>query len=195
MMGPMAALDPYAPPQALPQATPRLPGAWVKVVYGAVASLRVGIMAVFYLHIERSAEYLRVANPVVRGLAFGCSALGLVWIHAAFRHIQQRMLTRAELPRPGTTPGGAVGRFFIPAYNLYWIFAVHVLLSRALRGLGAAREATALLAIGLVGSAVQLSMGVLVEVHEGLLSFRIGLVLPGLWLLYMLIGDRARDSR
>jgi hypothetical protein len=148
-------------------------------------------MAIYYLGVAPSG-YLRLANPVVRVLAIACTITALLWIHAAFRHVSQRLLERGRLPRLGTTPRGAVGRFFVPFYNLYWCFAVHFLLARGLRELGRERESEALLGTGMVGSAAQMLVGVFASVRA-VLGFRLGLVVPVIWVVYMILGDRARS--
>jgi hypothetical protein len=182
-------MDPYAPPRALTPAPPASAGTWIAWLYAALAALRVGVMTVYYLGVA-PAEYLRFADPIVRVLAFACSITALFWIHAAFGHVNRLLLDRGRLPRLGTTPGGAVGRFFVPFYNLYWCFAVHVFLARGLRELGRGRESVALLGVGVVGSAAQLLVGVLATA-SAVLSFRLGLVIPVIWVVYMILADRA----
>jgi hypothetical protein len=185
-------MDPYASPKALPPTTAARAGAWIKWLYATLAGLRIGVMAVYYLGIAPS-EYLRFADPFVRVLAFACSITGLFWIHAAFSDVNRLLLERGTLPRLGTTPGGAVGRFFIPFYNLYWCFAVHVFLARGLRELGRERESEALLGTGIVGAAAQLLVGVFASATSAVFSFRLGLVVPVIWFVYMILGDRARS--
>jgi hypothetical protein len=184
-------MDPYAPPTALVPAAPASRGGWIKWVYGAVACVRFAITATFfYVGLDWPLSAQHTANAVVRVLAIVCSILGLVWIHAAFRDVNSLLLERGVLPRLGATPGAAVGRFFIPLYNLYWLFAVHVSLVVGLRALGC-RQSEAILAIGMIGSAALVAVGFLSSA-EPLIAFRLIFGIHATWLVYMILADRAR---
>jgi hypothetical protein len=185
-------MDPYAPPTALAPAAPASRGGWIKWVYGGLASVRFAITAVFfYLGIGWPASAQYTANVVIRVMAVGCSILGLVWIHAAFSDVNRRLFERRKQAGLEVKPGMAVGRFFIPLYNLYWLFAVHVFLAAALGALGQARPSQTVLVAGMIGSTALLAAGFLSSA-EPTLAFRVGLATHIVWLVYMVLADRAR---
>jgi hypothetical protein len=187
-------MDPYAPPAALAPSMPASRGAWIKWVYGALASVRFAITAVFFyagLAWPYSAQHS--ANVVIRVMAVVCSILGLVWIHAAFRDVGRLLFERKAQARFEATPGAAVGRFFIPFYNLYWLFAVHVFLAAELGALGQARQSQPILVIGLTGSTALLAAGFLGSA-DSVWAFRVGLATHAIWIVYMFLADRARST-
>jgi hypothetical protein len=188
----MTSFDPYAPPRAPAPGTPAVPRAWVKWAYAAAAGVRFSCAVLYYAQANASDDLLRVTNAAVRGLAVVCAILGLVWIHGVFRDLNRQMFARGA--PPGLTPAGAVGRFFIPLYNVYWLFAVHLRIGDALRALGQARAAQPAVLAGIVGSLGQLVAILLSRLDEGLLAFRLALLLPALWVLYMVMVDRVRAA-
>ena len=61
--------------------------------------------------------------------------LRFVWLHRVWRVLPAADLVDDSGNR--VTPGGAVGRHFIPFYNLYWVFAARGIVCRALAGAAA----------------------------------------------------------
>jgi hypothetical protein len=65
----------------------------------------------------------------------GAVILGLVlrfvWLHRMWRALPAA--DRVDGDGDAVTPAGAVGRHFIPFYNLYWVFAARAIVCRALK--------------------------------------------------------------
>jgi hypothetical protein len=71
-----------------------------------------------------------VASAVGLGATVSFGLLWLAWLHRTWRS-----LPATDLVDPSgkpVTPDAAVGRYFIPLYNLYWAFAVPITLCNAL---------------------------------------------------------------
>jgi hypothetical protein len=68
--------------------------------------------------------------PLAVGALLGCHVLRFVWLYRAWSALPAVLLVN----RDGTpiTPGGAVGRHFIPFYSVYWTFAARSILCNAL---------------------------------------------------------------
>ena len=64
-------------------------------------------------------------------LVLGATIVGLVWLHDVWRWAQRK---RRGSAIEEISAGWAIGRLFVPFYNLYWIFAVHTCLADALNG-------------------------------------------------------------
>jgi hypothetical protein len=93
------------------------------------------------------------------------------------------------------TPAGAVGRLFVPFYNLYWSFAVNTILcdhidrvlAQKLRRVRTPKN------LAIVAAAVSLAPVFMTVVNRGTpYAFYATLAACGLWLVYMFACDRAR---
>jgi hypothetical protein len=120
-------LNPYAPPAAdrAAPASSRLHG--FTLAYGAASALYLGLAAAAWiLSSPQVAVYLANASFLI-GLAR--PFLAIAWLYLAWAAVPPA--DRAEAGGP-SSPIGALGRFLIPIYSLYWAFAVFRTLATAI---------------------------------------------------------------
>jgi hypothetical protein len=185
-----AMIDPYAPPQAALASARTTNRAWLKWLYASIAGARLAAAVPLYSGLIRTARYVAVADGLTRLLGLAGGIAWLVWLHAAFSDVRDQ-LTACKKPIE-TTPGSAVGRYFIPFYNLYWAFAVHIRLVRALRSLGRGRRALSIVVIAALTTAVFIVFAVY---KAGPWPFFVSLATPVPWTAYMVLVDDARSVR
>jgi hypothetical protein len=124
--------NPYAPPLAgkddgagppSPDAPPTrttepAPGEALKWVYIGLASVSMAVAVARFLVNE---ELVRVIGSIGLINSFVAAA----WIFQSWNGVPRRF-------RDGVSPAGAIGRFFIPIYQFYWLLAINLRLCRAL---------------------------------------------------------------
>src|SRR5262249_20341459 len=117
--------SPAAPPAQRSSVGAQAPGENVRWLYltSAAISAPIYVVGAFW-------EPLGLTYQTAHTLVSFDASLGLVrivlacmWIHAAWSSIPVWW-------RAGITPASAVGRFFIPLYNLYWAFDVNAFICR-----------------------------------------------------------------
>ena len=131
----MADFNPYAPPQAVSdvaRAPVQLPrGRALKWIYGGLAGVTFFVLVLTHLvaYSDETQVLWDAVGVIDKPIALVRIVLALMWIHGAWSDVPRQL--RAELD---VTPGGAVGRLFIPAFNLYWMFALNQKRRRATSG-------------------------------------------------------------
>ena len=110
-----------APRAASASAEPAVRGAQLKWVYAGLVST--GAMAAFLSDLWRP---LGVAAIL---LELGGHIVGLAWLDRAWREVRRG---NAAMIVEGSSPRSPLRGLFIPFHNLYWGFAVHARLNRAL---------------------------------------------------------------
>jgi hypothetical protein len=116
--------NPYAPPHAEsaapPQTSDRAPGERLKWVYAGTAGVALVASVARLMGLTKAI--------VVTGLA-GIVEVVVVaeWIFQAWNGVPARFRDRV-------TPFGALGRFLVPVFNVYWLFVVNTRLCKALDG-------------------------------------------------------------
>ena len=112
-----------------------------------------------------------------------------MWIYGAW----------SDVPRPrrveqDVTPGGAVGRLFIPAFNLYWLFAVNQKLCTAIDRelVGAGQRPAAPVTLAVLAPAVHIGHVIAIRAAEGLPVLFAFCATSLVWFLYMYESDGAR---
>ncbi len=190
--------NPYAPPtsgEARESAVVRAPGEWVKWLYAgaAGASATTFALAVF-LRDHGGAPKLQALSTIVQWLPTVRSVFALTWVYFAWKGVPPPY-------RGSLSPRRAVLTFFVPVYNLYWMFAINPALCATLDAiLQRARErrrAPTLLAHLALG--VSICIGALAfalrpaasRVATGFLAVAPPLS-SALWLVYMIECDKAR---
>jgi hypothetical protein len=193
---PPTSLDPYAAPASAAAAAPVLPGAWIKWVYGTLLALRLALFGVTtFLNLDHDLRIARLLGTTV--LAIVMLGLGFAWLYTSFRHTVDAV--QALDPRaPGQSPAAVVGSFFVPLYNIFWMFGVHFALCRRFKQLASlrrrdlGRRIEAVRDLGLAGSALQIGFTVLTRLGPPPEILRVALVMPALWLVYMALADGVR---
>ena len=110
-----------------------------------------------------------------------------IWIHTAWSDIPAD-------ERGDITPGGAVGKLFIPFYNIYWIFAISTSLCGVLNSklVRIGSQPLAPKGLAVLGCIVHLlTSAANIGGLEGAGPF-IAVISYGLWFAYMLECDKAR---
>jgi hypothetical protein len=113
--------------------------------------------------------------------------LGGFWVYYAWSGVPAIM-------RGNITPAGAVGRLFVPFYNLYWSFAVNTLLCDHIDRVLAQklRRIRTPKSLAIVAAAVNLTPVLITVMKQSQYAFYATLAACGLWLAYMFACDRAR---
>lgn len=189
---PMMPQNPYAMyggPQLsyLPPASP--PNLWLKWLYfGCVAGM--GIFFAIAFGISQALDdwmtYSTVDHSlrdwqgicIVLGMILwvGRAIVGLVWLGSAWGSVppDQRVIT----------PGEAVGKMFIPFYNLFWIFRVNSALCTALD-----------MSLGGMGSMARAPRGLAIAAAITQVIPYVNIAIaPFMWLFYMFSADVARKE-
>jgi hypothetical protein len=134
------------------------------------------------------------ASEAALGFLLLAGVLGLSWLYQAWSDVPHE--DRALTALGDISPGGAVGRLFIPVYGFFWGFAVHAHLTLAIRASlqkrgvevraepGLAYGAMAMTTGGRILSAAQVS---------GAAMMAMGLS-TGLWFAYMIRCDAVRRA-
>jgi hypothetical protein len=155
---------------------------WAYAVLAAIGMVILG--ATWFVRPALVPALMAIATLFV----FGKMIVGVCWLHAAWTGIDPTM-------RSGITPGGAVGRLFIPFYNFYWLFHVHSALCNALNLMrierGLAPDAPRGLAFG--ASMVYLFSRLAFFGGTELVAF-VGVVSSAAWLMYMARYAQARSA-
>jgi hypothetical protein len=129
---------------------------------------------------------------VVRLLGFGAVSVGLVVsgvLQLIFLYLAWALIQDG---RSRTTPGGAVGKLFVPIFNIYWIFVAIGGLAADLNRYGRTkgwhiRQASVVLAA--IHAFAQLSLGLLLFAPELFL-----LMIPWWWFLVVLSSWRINNA-
>jgi hypothetical protein len=130
-MGAPEPINPYAPPSVAPPAGGRRPrsGAWIKWLYAGVSACVAVSYALFSLGV------LLPLDPSWAGwigevFTWAPRVVGLGWLYATWSAV----LPADRLIHGGNTvsPLGAVGRHFIPIYNIFWLLTCQYYLCRAI---------------------------------------------------------------
>lgn len=110
--------DMYRPPQSPSAAAkPKPAGAGLKWIYAAAGLAWLG------------AALLGFAAAAF-GLYLLGAVVGLSWLYFAWADIPREDRSMTEMD--AISPGGAVGRLFVPIYGAYWGFSVHARLNEAI---------------------------------------------------------------
>jgi hypothetical protein len=176
--------NPYSAPAATtPLAAPRVAhfrGAPMKWVYAIMTFLWAALAVVMYggTWLDLSRDAIHGAGVVIDGpLRWAVMIVGLMWIHQAWTAVDS---TRAA---------AAVGRFFIPFYNVYWTFSCNLRLCRELESGGAPARGPRHLAI--LGGILYFVAPVLLLSPLKRLALIVSTADLGVWVLYMFACDRA----
>jgi len=169
-----------------------VPGLWVKWVYAALAVGQLGAVLAI-----RSAVELALARRTMNALimvadrvfAFAILGLALAWIYCAW-------LSLPAAARKDVSPGGAVGRFFIPCYNAFWVFIFSAKLCHALDALAveAGERRRAPLWLAILAGVLTFVPGLLVLDSVKAYAFVVIAVSHALWWVYMLQCDALRGA-
>jgi hypothetical protein len=184
-------MNAYAPPTIhVPQAGGSPPaGAWLKWPYLVTQAALAACFLVREILVLSSMDADALPwRTLAKAMLVSGWALGIAWIHSAFRSIPEKH-------RP-VTPLAAAVSFFIPVYGIYWLFAVHVKLGRAISAARSDRRLEHRSAIPLALAAVVATLIApylpyylmpVVLSSPGMMAVRVlSVVVPGLlWLLYM----------
>jgi len=191
--------NPYAPPSAgattASKGARRAPGGSITVAFAfvsATTAVASGALVVApYVGLPRGLTLLVAASTTY--LAWGRIGLALAWIHQSWQGLPE---TRNP-DRPTTTPGQAVGFFFIPVYGIYWMFRGNLLLCDALDSAlaDAGRDRPrAPRDLALLAAAVQLVAPIMALAHEAV-GFHVAVIAStGAWLAYMVRADRVQRA-
>ena len=191
----MADFNPYAPPQAVSdvaRAPVQLPrGRALKWIYGGLAGVTFFVLVLTHLvaYSDETQVLWDAVGVIDKPIALVRIVLALMWIHGAWSDVPRQL--RAELD---VTPGGAVGRLFIPAFNLYWMFALNQKLCTAIDRVlvGAGQRPAAPFALATLAPALHIGHAIFSKVSEGLpVLFSFG-ASSLLWFVYMYESDGAR---
>jgi hypothetical protein len=159
---------------------------WVYLAFALFTPLLVaGSRAGLFSFDVQTATVVFALVPLLKG------AVGLKWLHEAWSSVPaaERHLKDGSL----VTPGGAVGRMFIPVYGFYWTFAANTALcaaiDRVLSSAGRGRATDASMAqVAAAGNIALIASSAL----PPLFAVGAAAVVSGFWFAYMYQTDRAR---
>lgn len=198
------AYNPYLAPQSAPYH--RAPsyemhrmagGEWVKWLYLALAVAGFAVPALLGVVIGltggTTAPLLPLAKFLAGALALAKLLVACVWIHLVWEALP------AEV-RGDVTPAGAIGRFFIPFYNLYWAFAMQSSLCNAYdlllvqSGRRPAMPRTLAVLAPMMQLAAQVATVIATAAKEAMLGVAVVFGASVLWTFYMFFVDRVRAT-
>ena len=191
--------NPYAPPTAgattVAKGARRAPAGALTVAFAVVAAMTAmasGELLVAQYVVLPQDLTLHVADSVTV-LSWTRIGIALAWIHGSWKDLPP---TRNP-EHPTTTPGQAVGYFFIPFYNLYWMFKGNALLcdslDLALAEAGRDRP-RAPRDLALLAGIVQLAVPVFAMARAPAGLHVAVMASTGAWLVFMLRCDRTQRA-
>jgi hypothetical protein len=189
----MATSNPYAAPQASSTDGTRQGRAhWLKWLFAAVAAYVPLLVAADQVGFLPNGLYLSLFDAV-RVMPFLKGAVGLWWLYEAWQTVpvDERKLADGK----PVTPGGVVGRMFIPIFGLYWMFAANsglcAAINRVLASSLRVKSADATAAQLAAGGQIALLASRSLPYPTGIV---LGAVVSGFWFWHMHGTDAAREQ-
>ncbi len=189
--------NPYAPPRERRASRKKrrrgekpAPGEWVKWAYAASAGTTAVAFFAIFLGVGAGGPLQRDLIWLVDGpLRWTSLALGIVWIYCAWSGLPR-------LVNGGITGVGAVVRFVVPIYSIYWLFGVNLQLCTGLDIVLAQHEdrrrAPKALAMG--ATVVHLVPLVVMLTDAKAYTFLVMIASSALWFAYMFQCDPLRRA-